>query len=196
LSTQTPEEGPIGRLAGADHLGAEGLGVGGDLALGQAGDGERVDAQHGADGLEHGGHAAGVGELLHQELAGGLEVDQQRDLAARAVEVVLAELDADPAGERDQVDHGVGGAADGRVDQDGVLEGFLGQDLGDAESSLTSWTIRRPVMWASACGGCRPRQGGVLGRHRPRPSTMEAMVLAVPMVLQTPRCGSCRARRP
>jgi hypothetical protein len=50
-------------------------------------------------------------------------------MAREPVEVVDRELDTEPAGDRDQVDHGVGRAADRGERDDRVLERLAGQDL-------------------------------------------------------------------
>ena len=74
------------------------------------------------DLAEHGQQAAGPVEVLHQELPGRLQVDQQRDVGAGAVEVVLGQLDPEPAGDREQVHDGVGRAADRGQRDDRVEE--------------------------------------------------------------------------
>jgi hypothetical protein len=104
--------------------------------------------------LHHRGQAAGVAEVLHQELAAGLQVDEAGQFAGEAVEVLHGERHAHAAGDRDQVDHRVGRAADGGVDADGVLEGLAGEDLrqqlvlvhhvDDAPAGLRASTLRRP----------------------------------------------------
>ena len=50
--------------------------------------GDRVEVQVRRDLLHHRRQAAGVAEVLHQVLARGLQVDQARQLAGEAVEVV------------------------------------------------------------------------------------------------------------
>jgi hypothetical protein len=74
------------------------------------------------------------------------------------VPVVERQVDADTAGDGEQVDDGVGRAADGAIDADGILEG-------GASGSSTSQILvdhgddaRRPVI---------PRQHGRGGRRRP-----------------------------
>ena len=59
-----------------------------------------------------------------------------RDLVADAVEVVEGQLDLGLAGDREQVQDGVGGTAEGHGDGDGVLERLLGHDVagGDAQA--------------------------------------------------------------
>ncbi|MCY1235289.1 hypothetical protein D9M72_478990 [compost metagenome] len=94
------------------------------------GQGILVQETHFADRLDHDRETAGVVELLHQVFARRLEVDDRRDVAAEAIPVVEAEIDADAAGKRQEVQHGVGRAADGAVDADGILKGFLRQNVG------------------------------------------------------------------
>jgi hypothetical protein len=52
-------------------------------------------------------------EVLHQEPSGGLQIDQQWYPGAGGVEVIQGQCDSGPAGDGQQVDDGVGGAADG-----------------------------------------------------------------------------------
>ena len=78
--------------------------------------------------LNHHRQATGVIEILHQILAGGHQIDQQRQLATEAVEVVQGQLNADAPGEGQQVNDAVGRTTDGRVDLDGVLKGFAPED--------------------------------------------------------------------
>jgi hypothetical protein len=105
-----------------DHVGVEVLrafDVGADR---QAVGGDDVEVKQVGDLLHHDRQAAGIAEVLHQVLARRLQVDEARQLAREPVEVVDAELDAEAAGDRDQVDHGVGRAADRRERDDRVLE--------------------------------------------------------------------------
>ena len=52
------------------------------------------------DLLDHHRQAAGIAEVLHQELARGLQVQDAGQLGGQAVEVVERELDADAPGDR------------------------------------------------------------------------------------------------
>ena len=74
------------------------------------------------DLLHHRGQSAGVEEILHQVFAGRLDVGDVGRAARDAVEFVEAQFDAQPPGDGDQVDDGVGGSADRHVHRDGVLE--------------------------------------------------------------------------
>ena len=97
--------------------------------------------QLGDDGRD----AAGMLVVLAEILAGGLEVDEERHLVADRLPVLDLELDADMAGDGVDVDRRIGRAADGRVDDDGVLEGLARHDVGGLRSSQTMSTMRLPV---------------------------------------------------
>jgi DNA-binding FadR family transcriptional regulator len=114
---------------GADHLRVVVLGVLHVLPHAAASDGEDVLVQVVGDLLDHHRQAAGIAEVLHQELARRLQVQDAGQLGGQAVEVVERELDADAPGDRQQVDHEVGRAADRGVDLDRVLDRLARQDL-------------------------------------------------------------------
>ena len=90
-------------------------------------------------------------------------------------------------GDRQQMQHRVGRAADGAVDADGVLDRLAGDDLrhlqilmhhlDDAPAGEMGRTRRR----ASTAG-----MAALPGSAMPRDSIIDAMVEAVPMVLQLP----------
>ena len=94
----------------------------------KAGNGRQFAMHEGAQLMHDSGHPAGVGEVLHEELARGLEVDQGGNRPGQAVEVVQFQLDTRAPGNGEQVDHSVGGTADGGEDDDGVLERRPGQE--------------------------------------------------------------------
>ena len=96
-----------------------------------AADGDDVSVQQMLDLFHHHRQATGVAEVLHQVLARRLQVQQAGHFAAQALEVVDRQLQPQPAGNGNQVDHRVGGAANGRQGADGVFEGFAGQHLTD-----------------------------------------------------------------
>ncbi len=89
---------------------------------GPATDGQRGRIEQVADLAQHGEQTTRPEQVLHEVLAGRLEVDEQRHLAARPVEVVEREVDAETAGDGQQVDDRVGRAADGREGHDRVEE--------------------------------------------------------------------------
>ena len=108
---------------GADDVGVVGDGGGDVFAEGFAGDGGDVGMEEVLHAVEEGGEAAGEEEFFHEVLAGGAEVGEEGDAAGDFVELVEGEFDAEASGHGDEVDDGVGGAAEGHVDGDGVLEG-------------------------------------------------------------------------
>ena len=123
------------------------------VAVEQAGLAERAD---------HRRQASRVVEVLHQEAARRLEIDQRRHVAAVFVPVVQRQRHADAAGDGEQMDHGVGRPADGAVDANGVLERGARQDLRDPD--VLPDQRRR-------CGGRRggqARGGGNRRRAAPR----------------------------
>ena len=136
-------------------------------------DGQCITVQHRAEFAQHCRQAARVIEVLHQVLARRLQVDQAGQVVAEAVPVVECQRHAAAAGEREQVDHRVGRAADRRVRADRVLEGRAGQDLRHHAG------LPRP---SRRCGG-RPCAPARCGGRRPR---------------EWPRCRAvpCRAPRP
>ena len=84
----------------------------------------------GADELRHHGrHAASAVIVLAEKAARGLHIHQQRNRVTDALPIVWIKLDADMAGDGIEVDRRVGGAADRRADDDGVLEGGAGHDV-------------------------------------------------------------------
>ena len=119
--------GCVGR---ADDLRVVADGTGHVLAQRSARDGRGVHVQHVPEGLDHGWQTASVVEVLHQVFARRQQVDQQRHAAAQPVEVVHVQRNAQAAGDGQQVDHEVGGTADGRVDPNGVLKALPLQHLG------------------------------------------------------------------
>lgn len=104
---------------------------GGDVfAEGLAGDGRDLGVEQVAHAVEEGGKAASEEELFHEVLAGGSEVGKQWNAAGDGIEMIERELDAEAAGHGDEVDDGVGGAAEGHIDCDGVFEGAVIDDGG------------------------------------------------------------------
>ena len=99
------------------------------LAQGLAGDGQGVQVEEALDLLHHRRDAAGVVEILGGPVAGGADVQQIVHAPVETVEVVPVQLHAELLGDGRQVQQGVGGAGDGRVDDDGVLKGLPGDDL-------------------------------------------------------------------
>ena len=80
-----------------------------------------------------GRQAARIVKLFHQEAARRQQVDDGRRAAARLRPVFQFQRHADASGNGFQVDHGIGRAADGGVDLDGVLECFARQHFRQAQ---------------------------------------------------------------
>src|SRR3954447_20069338 len=110
------------------------LRLGGVLADRAAGDGHRVLVEPAEllQALDDDGDAAGLVQVGGDVAAAGLEVAQHRGGRADAVEVVDVEVDPRLAGDRQQVQDAVGGAAGGGARGDRVLEPRLGDDLARA----------------------------------------------------------------
>src|SRR5690606_28857412 len=127
-----------------------------------AGDGDRGRVGQVGDLLEHGARAARPEQVVHQVAPGGLQVDQERDAGAGAVEVVEGQLDAEPAGDGEQVDDGVGGAADGGQGDDRVEERGAGHHLAgpaaladhlDHEAAGVVRALQQPAVGGGGAGG-------------------------------------------
>src|SRR6185437_1283536 len=93
-----------GLVHGHDDVAVPGGGVLDVLPHGRTGDGERAGVQQAAELAHDGGQAACVAEVLHQVLAARLQVHQGGHVPDERVEVVEFELDAEAAGDREQVD--------------------------------------------------------------------------------------------
>ena len=133
---------------------------------------------------QHGEQPAGAVEVLHQEPAGRLQVDQQRHVRPGAVEVVQREVDAEPAGDREQVHDGVGGAADRGERDDRVEErrlvsaGVLGSPLGgdhlDGQPAGVVGGFQQPAVGGGRAGepgsDHAERLGDAAPSSRPCPS--------------------------
>src|SRR5690606_3405403 len=85
--------------------------------------------------LHHRGNTTGIEEVLHQETAGGFQVDKAWNARAQPVPVIQGQRHAEAAGQRQQMDDGIGGTADGAVDHDRVLERGTGQDTRDGHAA-------------------------------------------------------------
>ncbi len=141
------------------------------------------------DLAQHRQQAAGAVEVLHEEASRRLQVDEQRNRGADAVEVVQRQLDPEPPGDGQQVDDGVGGAADRGQRDDRVEERATAeQGAGAAVLARPSRWPRGPAAWAASsrrlsAAGVPARPGSVV----PSDSAITAIVEAVPIVLQWPR---------
>jgi hypothetical protein len=68
-------------------------------------------------------------QVLHEVFAAGFEIREDGDLVADGLEVVLCQGDAYAAGHGDEVEYGVGAAAEDHDDGDGVVESLAGHDV-------------------------------------------------------------------
>ena len=96
-----------------------------------AGDGQAVAMQQ--TGIQqhplHSRHAADVVEIFHHIAPAGLEVGQQRRTVGDSLEVVDGERHVRGLGHGNEVQHGVGGAAQGNRHGDRVLKALAGEDV-------------------------------------------------------------------
>ena len=112
-------------------------------------------------------------------------------LAAMRLKSSRSSVDAGLVGDGQQVQHGVGRAAERRGDGDGVLERLLGHDLArrDARAAACSRRPRRRDRRRPR-GGRRSAGGdAVPGRLMPSASAIELIVLAVNMPPHAPSPG-------
>jgi hypothetical protein len=94
---------------------------------------------------------------------------------------------ADAPRKRNQMNHRIGRSAHRRIGADRVLKRLALQDFGNAQVLVHHATMRRPVSCASTAR--RESTAGIAafpGRVSPSDSTMQAIVEAVPMVMQCP----------
>ena len=101
-----------------------------------AGDGHDVEVEHRLDLLHDARHATRIVEELRRPLTCGTNVEQVVGTTVQTVEVVGGHLDAKLAGDRRDMQQRVGGAGNGAVDHDEVLEGLLGHDVAGAQVVL------------------------------------------------------------
>ena len=131
------------RLAGAGH---------------QAGVQQPRLGQLGHDGVD----AAGPLQVLHIGVARRGQVAQVGGLLRDLIGHVEGELDAALMGDGRQVEHGVGGAAQGHVDGLGVVEGGLGHDVPGADIPLHQLhDLHAGVLGQPQAGGPHGGDGAV-----------------------------------
>ena len=92
------------------------------FAQAQAGDRGLVQIQQGRHLTQERRGPSRVGEVLHQEAAGRLQIQQHRRGLGQFVEPLEGQRDAGPPGHREEMNDGVGGTADGMKGADGVVE--------------------------------------------------------------------------
>ena len=118
----------------------------------------------------------------HHEPAERLHICQERRAVTDPVEVLEGEVHLRLVRDRHQVQHGVGRAAEGHDDGDGVLERFLGHDLPrcDALAQQVDDGLARGDREGVAAAVGR-RRGCASGSAIPRASATLAIVFAVYM---------------
>ena len=139
--------------------------------------------------VDHGRHAAGMVVVLAEIFAGRLQIDQQRDLVAELLPVVIVERHAEMAGDGVQMDRRVGRAADRRIDDDGVLESLARHDVGRLQILIAP---------SRRCA-CRSRRRSGRARDRApewRPSPAAACRAPRPASSSSSPCPWCCSSRP
>ena len=137
------------------------------FAEGLAGDGHDIEVEHRLDLLHDARHAARIVEELRRPLTCGANVEQVVGATVQAIEVVGGHLDAKLAGNRGDMQQRVGGARNGTVDHNEVLEGPLGHDVARAQvvfgepHGLTAGLARKLTQIGAGCG-----QQGRAGEHK------------------------------
>ena len=152
-----------------------------------AGDGQDVAVQQ--PGVEQRPHhhrdAADPVDVGHDVLAERLDVGQVRHLRADPVEVVERQVDLGLVGDREQVQHRVGRAAERHHDGDRVLERLAGEDVAGGDAAAAA-SRRRPRRTA---GRSRPAAGRWRAARRCRAATCPAPRR------RWPSCSPCTCRR-
>ena len=109
------------------------LGLGDDFAEIFTGDGETVQVElavgHAVDFLENGHDSAGFVHVFHVIIAGGRDFADIRRGTADFVEFFQIELNSGFVGYGEGVQHGIGTAAHGHIQNQRVMERFFGCDL-------------------------------------------------------------------
>ncbi len=106
--------------------------------------------------------AAGIEEILHQIFAGRRDIGDHRHLPRDRVEPRHVERDAGAARHGDDVDDGIGRAAERHVHANGIVEG------GRRENFIRRQILPHHVDGAAAGGGAHARMIGVRRRDRRR----------------------------
>ncbi len=156
-----------GLVERADHIVIEYLRTGDVFSECSAGHRHRVQMQVLLHAHHQRGQSPGIVEILHEvRRAARLDVGDDRHLAAGPLEVVQPDGDPGTPSLGDQMNDGIGGAADGHRDVDGVLEGLARLDpcrrqilpdhLHDAPAGIRA---HADVVGIRGRNGGRPRQG-------------------------------------
>ena len=135
--------------------------------------------------------AADGDEFGHQMFAARFQVGEHGHAFADAGEIVKGQLHLRGMGDGEQVQHGIGRAAERDDHGDGVLKGLLGEDVErlDALAAASSPRRRRRARQSSSLAGEMAFCAELLGRLMPSASMALAMVLAVYMPPQEPAPG-------
>ena len=110
--------------------------------------------------LHHLRDATGLVQINGHIATTGFEIADHRNSLADALEVIDAQLHPRSAGNGQEVQDGVGGAAHGHDHADGVLKGFPGQQIPGANVGLDG--VDKNLSTAR----CAVRFFGIFGRHR------------------------------
>ena len=125
-----------------------------------AGDGQAGQIEQVAHFRHQRAQAAGIEKILHQIFAGRRDVGDHRHLSRDLVEPRHVERNAGAARHGDDVDDGIGRAAERHVHADGVVEG------GGIEDFIRRQVVPHHVDDAAAGGGAHARMIGVGRRDR------------------------------
>ena len=113
-----------------DHIVIPALDVGDVLGDCLAVHGNRILVEQRQNAAHDRTDAAGFEQVLHQIFAGRLDVGDTGRPAGDAVEILQFQVNAEASGDGEEVDDGVGGAANCHVDGDGVFNRLAGHDVG------------------------------------------------------------------
>ena len=136
----------IGQRVDDGAVGCGRVELGEVLGDGATRDGQAVAVEEaGLEEVAHDhGHAADRVEIGHVVATGRSGVGDVGHALGDAVEVLELQLDLGLVGHGEQVQHRVGGAAEGHHDGDGVLEGLLRHDLAGPEPGSSRRTTASP----------------------------------------------------
>ena len=77
---------------------------------------------------DHRRYASGPVEIFAKIFARRLKIDQKRHLMTQVLPIIIVQRDAQVFGDTVEVNGRIGRAADGRIDHNGVFEGFTGHN--------------------------------------------------------------------
>ena len=152
--------GISGSIERMDDVGQMHLGAGDVLAERAAVDGDAGQIEQIAQLAHQRAQAAGIVEILHQIFARRRDIGDHRHLPRDRVEPRHVERDAGAARHGDEVDDGVGRAAERHVHADGIVE------RGRRENLRRRQILPHHVDDAAAGGGAHARMIGIDRRDR------------------------------